>query len=46
MLVAVSLCVFSALQSLVIAAVLAERDFFRWKLRLDVSLVAIAYNVI
>lgn len=43
MLVAVSLCVFSALQTLVIAAV-AERDFSRWKLRLDVSLVAIAYN--
>lgn len=44
MLVAVSLCVFSALQSLVVAAV-AERDFSRWKERLDVSLVAIAYNV-
>ncbi|PUZ70164.1 hypothetical protein GQ55_2G204700 [Panicum hallii var. hallii] len=43
MLVAVSLCVFSALQSLVVAAV-AERDFSRWKQRLDVSLVAIAYN--
>ncbi|RLN35686.1 WAT1-related protein [Panicum miliaceum] len=45
MLVAFSLCVFSALQSLVIAAV-AERDFSRWKLRLDVSLVAITYNLI
>lgn len=44
MLVAVSLCVFSALQSLVVAAV-AERDFSRWKLRLDVGLLAIAYTV-
>ncbi|CAN6195450.1 unnamed protein product [Urochloa humidicola] len=43
MLVAVSLCMFSALQSLVIAAV-AERDISRWKLRLDVSLLAIAYT--
>ncbi|CAL5090823.1 unnamed protein product [Urochloa decumbens] len=43
MLVAVSLCMFSALQSLVIAAV-AERDISRWKLRLDVGLLAIAYT--
>ncbi|CAN6181835.1 unnamed protein product [Urochloa humidicola] len=43
MLVAVSLCMFSALQSLVIAAV-AERDISRWKLRLDVGLLAIVYN--
>ncbi|CAL5065110.1 unnamed protein product [Urochloa decumbens] len=43
MLVAVSLCVFSALQSLVVAAV-AERDFSRWKLRLDIGLLAIAYT--
>ncbi|CAN6162426.1 unnamed protein product [Urochloa humidicola] len=43
MLVAVSLCVFSALQSLVVAVV-AERDFSRWKLRLDIGLLAIAYT--
>ncbi|OEL28545.1 WAT1-related protein [Dichanthelium oligosanthes] len=44
MLVAVSLCVFSGLQSFVVAAV-AERDFSRWKLQLDVRLLAIAYTV-
>nr|CAB3456733.1 unnamed protein product [Digitaria exilis] len=43
MLVAVFLCVFSALQLLVVAAV-AERDFSRWKLKLDIRLLAIAYN--
>ncbi|KAF8653475.1 hypothetical protein HU200_062221 [Digitaria exilis] len=44
MLVAVFLCVFSALQLLVVAAV-AERDFSRWKLKLDIRLLAIAYNL-
>uniref|UniRef100_A0ACD5W1K4 Uncharacterized protein n=1 Tax=Avena sativa TaxID=4498 RepID=A0ACD5W1K4_AVESA len=38
-------CVFSALQSFVVA-VAAERDLSRWKLRLDVSLLAVAYSVI
>ncbi|KAM0849225.1 hypothetical protein ACQ4PT_053858 [Festuca glaucescens] len=37
-------CVFSALQSLVVAVV-AGRDLSRWKLRLDVSLLAVAYSV-
>uniref|UniRef100_A0ACD5WKM1 Uncharacterized protein n=1 Tax=Avena sativa TaxID=4498 RepID=A0ACD5WKM1_AVESA len=36
-------CVFSALQSFVVA-VAAERDLSRWKLRLDVSLLAVAYS--
>lgn len=36
-------CVFSALQSLVVAVV-AERDLSRWKLRLDVGLLAVAYS--
>ncbi|XP_051227179.1 WAT1-related protein At5g64700-like [Lolium perenne] len=36
-------CVFSALQSLLVA-VAAERDLSRWKLRLDVGLLAIAYS--
>jgi drug/metabolite transporter (DMT)-like permease len=44
MLVTVTQCVFSALQSLIVAVV-AERDFSRWKLRLDVSLLAIIYTV-
>ncbi|TVU18389.1 hypothetical protein EJB05_34484, partial [Eragrostis curvula] len=43
MLVTVMQCVFSALQSFVVALV-AERDFSRWKLRLDVSLLAIIYT--
>ncbi|CAN6181837.1 unnamed protein product [Urochloa humidicola] len=42
MLVATALCVFSAVQSFVVA-VAAERDFSRWQLRLDVSLLAIFY---
>ncbi|XP_047056684.1 WAT1-related protein At5g64700-like [Lolium rigidum] len=38
-------CVFSALQSLVVAvAVAAERDLSSWKLRLDVGLLAVAYS--
>ncbi|KAK3137755.1 hypothetical protein QOZ80_5BG0456780 [Eleusine coracana subsp. coracana] len=43
MLVTVMQCVFSALQSFVVAVV-AERDFSRWRLRLDVSLLAIVYT--
>ncbi|TVU11196.1 hypothetical protein EJB05_44767 [Eragrostis curvula] len=42
MLVATALAVFSAAQSFVVAAV-AERDFSRWRLRPDVSLLAILY---
>lgn len=45
MLVATSLCVFSAVQSLVVA-VAAVRDFSRWRLRPDVSLLAVVYAVI
>nr|CAB3456421.1 unnamed protein product [Digitaria exilis] len=45
MLVTVTQCVFSTFQSLVVAAV-AERDMSRWKLGLDVSLLAIIYTVI
>uniref|UniRef100_A0A0A9B0P7 WAT1-related protein n=1 Tax=Arundo donax TaxID=35708 RepID=A0A0A9B0P7_ARUDO len=44
MLVTVTQCVFSAVQSFVVAVV-AERDFSRWKLRLDISLFAIVYTV-
>ncbi|CAL5044652.1 unnamed protein product [Urochloa decumbens] len=43
MLVTVTQCVFSAVQSFVVAAV-AERDFSMWKLRLDIGLLAIAYS--
>ncbi|KAL6877609.1 hypothetical protein ACP4OV_012824 [Aristida adscensionis] len=43
MLVTVVQCVFSAMQSFV-TAVVAERDFSRWKLRLDIGLVAIVYS--
>ncbi|KAF8644623.1 hypothetical protein HU200_066378 [Digitaria exilis] len=43
MLVTVTQCVFSTFQSLVVAAV-AERDMSRWKLGLDVSLLAIIYT--
>ncbi|TVU18394.1 hypothetical protein EJB05_34489, partial [Eragrostis curvula] len=45
MLVTMTQCVFSAVQPFVIAAV-AERDFSKWKLRLDVSLIAILYSII
>ncbi|XP_062193492.1 uncharacterized protein At4g15970-like [Phragmites australis] len=45
MLVAVALCMSSAVQSFVVAAV-AERDFSRWKLRLDISFLTIAYTAI
>jgi drug/metabolite transporter (DMT)-like permease len=44
LLVTTAQCVFSTVQSFVIAAV-AERDFSRWKLHLDVSLLAVAYTV-
>jgi hypothetical protein len=37
-------CIFSMVQSFVVAAV-AERDFSRWKLRFDVGLLAIFYSV-
>lgn len=43
MLVTLSQCVFSAVQSFVVAAV-AERDISKWKLQLDVSLLAIFYT--
>ncbi|CAL5065101.1 unnamed protein product [Urochloa decumbens] len=42
MVVATALCVFSTVQSFFVA-VAAERDFSRWQLRLDVSLLAIFY---
>lgn len=45
MLVTLSQCAFSAVQSFVVAVV-AERDFSKWKLRLDISLLAIVYTVI
>ena len=44
MLVTVTQCAFSAAQSFVVAAV-AERDFAKWKLRFDISLLAVAYTV-
>ncbi|GJN25665.1 hypothetical protein PR202_gb13523 [Eleusine coracana subsp. coracana] len=43
MLVTLSQCVFSTVQSFIVAIV-AERDFSKWKLRLDVSLIAILYS--
>ncbi|KAL6624419.1 hypothetical protein ACP70R_031740 [Stipagrostis hirtigluma subsp. patula] len=43
MLVTMVQCVFSAIQSFVVAVV-AERDFSMWKLRLDVSLLGIVYT--
>ena len=45
MLVTVTQSVFSTLQLFVVAAV-AERDISRWKLGLDISLLAVLYNVI
>lgn len=45
MLVTVTQCVFSMAQSFVVALV-AERDFSRWKLQLDISLLAIIYTVL
>ncbi|KAL6864811.1 hypothetical protein ACP4OV_015962 [Aristida adscensionis] len=43
MLVTVTQCVFSTIQSFVVAVV-AERDFSKWKLQLDVSLLAVVYT--
>lgn len=43
LLVTAAQCVFSALQSLVVA-VAAERDLSRWRLRLDVGLLTVAYS--
>ncbi|OEL32480.1 WAT1-related protein [Dichanthelium oligosanthes] len=43
MLITTAQCVFSMVQSFVVAAV-AERDFTKWKLQLDVSLLAVAYT--
>ena len=45
MLVTVTQCAFSAAQSFVVA-VAAKRDFSKWSLRLDVSLLAVLYTVI
>jgi len=44
MLVATALCVFSTVQSFVVA-VAAERNFSRWQLQPDISLLAIVYAV-
>lgn len=44
MLITTVQCVLSMLQSFVVAAV-AERDFTKWKLKFDVSLLAVAYTV-
>ncbi|CAD6213713.1 unnamed protein product [Miscanthus lutarioriparius] len=43
MVVTVTQCLFSTVQSFVVAVV-AERDFSKWKLRLDISLLAILYS--
>ncbi|TVU20981.1 hypothetical protein EJB05_30589 [Eragrostis curvula] len=43
MVVTVTQCVFSTVQSFVVA-VIAERDFSRWKLHFDISLIAILYS--
>ena len=45
MLVTVTQCVFSTVQCFVVAVV-AERDFSNWKLRLDISLLGVVYTVI
>lgn len=45
MLLTVTQCVFSTAQSFVVAVV-AERDFSKWSLRFDISLLAVLYNVI
>jgi len=45
MLVTVTQCVFSTVQSFVVAVV-AERDFSKWKLGFNISLLAIIYTVI
>uniref|UniRef100_A0ACD5WGS3 Uncharacterized protein n=1 Tax=Avena sativa TaxID=4498 RepID=A0ACD5WGS3_AVESA len=43
LLVTATQCVFSAVQCFVVAAV-AERDFSRWQLRFDVTLLAVLYT--
>uniref|UniRef100_A0A0E0IXZ0 WAT1-related protein n=1 Tax=Oryza nivara TaxID=4536 RepID=A0A0E0IXZ0_ORYNI len=43
MVVTVTQCLFSTVQSFVVAVV-AERDFSRWKLRFDISLLVILYS--
>ena len=44
MVVTVTQCLFCTVQSFVVAVV-AERDFSKWKLRFDISLLAILYSV-
>uniref|UniRef100_K3ZNW1 WAT1-related protein n=1 Tax=Setaria italica TaxID=4555 RepID=K3ZNW1_SETIT len=44
MLMKLSQCIFSTVQSFIVAVV-AERDFSKWKLRLDISLQAIIYTM-
>lgn len=44
MLTTTAQCVFSTVQSFAVAAV-AERDLSKWTLKLDVSLLAVAYTV-
>jgi uncharacterized membrane protein len=44
MLITTVQCVLSMVQSFVVAAV-AERDFTKWKLHFDISLLAVAYTV-
>ena len=44
MLLTTAQCVLSMAQSFVVAAV-AERDFAKWKLHFDISLLAVAYTV-
>jgi len=43
--VTVTQCVFSTVQSFIVAVV-AERDFSKWKLGFNISLLAIIYTVI
>jgi hypothetical protein len=45
MVVTVTQCLFSTVQSFIVAVV-AERDFSKWKLHFDISLLAILYSVI
>jgi hypothetical protein len=42
--VTVTECLFSTVQTFVVAVV-AERDFSKWKLRFNISLLAILYSV-
>jgi hypothetical protein len=45
MVVTVTQCLLSTAQSFVVAVV-AERDFSKWKLRFDISLLAVLYSVV